>query len=184
MFSYSAAIRETIYAANMDSNPGWTLDPGSAPHKWGWGQPTGDNGDHGNSDPLKGYTGNNVVGYNLSGGYLNGMTATQWATTPVINCSQFGGVELQFYRWLNTQYLDRAPLEVFDGVSWTRIWLNSVNVTDSSWTLQVFDISSIADGRSTVYVRWGTGPTNSSWYYSGWNINDVVVSGVPRHHRA
>ena len=29
-----------------------------------------------------------------------------------------------------------------------------------------------------MYVRWGMGTTDSSWHYSGWNLDDVVVSGV------
>ena len=40
------------------------------------------------------------------------------------------------------------------------------------------DISAVADDVATVYVRWGTGPTDYSVSYPGWNIDDVEIWGV------
>ena len=129
-----------------------------------------------------GYTGTSVIGYNLAGDYANSIMATQWAQTRAIDASAFRNVRLSFYRWLNieSQTSDRASLQVSNnGTGWTTIWQNPTSaLTDSSWTLQTFDISSVADGRSTVYVRWGLGSTNYRTQYSGWNIDDVVVYGV------
>jgi hypothetical protein len=42
----------------------------------------------------------------------------------------------------------------------------------------VFDISAIADGQATVYVRWGMGPTDGGTTYPGWNIDDVALWGL------
>jgi hypothetical protein len=36
----------------------------------------------------------------------------------------------------------------------------------------------VADGQSTVYVRWGIS-SDSSWQFSGWNIDDVTLTGTP-----
>jgi hypothetical protein len=172
----SISVVDTIYMANMDTNPGWTLDS-----LWQWGTPTGSGGQHGNHDPTAGYTGAKVVGYNLLGDYENSITSTRWAKTPAINCTNRTGVTLTFYRWLNVEQpaYDHAYIQVSNnGSSWSTIWQNSSEITDSSWTLQTFDISAIADNQPTVYIRWGMGTTDSSWQYSGWNIDDVKITGI------
>jgi hypothetical protein len=182
VFTYTVAIRDVIYTADMTADPGWTLSPGSGASRWQWGTPTGGGGGSGNPDPASGYTGTSVIGYNLAGDYANSITATQWARTPAIDASAFRDVQLRFYRWLNIdrRTYDYAIVQVSnDGTGWTTIWQNPTSaLTDASWKLQTFDISSVADGRSTVYVRWGLGPTNSRTQYSGWNLDDVEVYGV------
>ena len=182
VFTYTVAIRDVIYTADMTADPGWTLSPGSGASRWQWGTPTGGGGSNGNPDPALGYTGTSVMGYNLAGDYANSILATQWAQTRAIDASAFRDVRLSFYRWLNVESYtsDRVSLQVSNnGTGWTTLWQNPTSaLTDSSWTLQTFDISSVADGRSTVYVRWGLGTTNYRTQYSGWNIDDVVVYGV------
>jgi hypothetical protein len=173
----SINVTDAIYFANMDTNPGWTLDS-----LWQWGVPTGGGGQYGNPDPTAGHTGSNVVGYNLSGDYENSITSTRWAKTPAINCSNRMNVTLTFYRWLNVESptFDHAYIQVSNnGSSWSTIWENIATsaITDSSWTQQTFDISAFADNQPTVYIRWGMGPTDSSWQYSGWNIDDVEITG-------
>ena len=180
-FDTFSGIPVTIYSANMDSDPGWTFDAGSAPYLWEWGTPTGSGSQ--NLDPTSGYTGSNVVGYNLNGDYPNSLSLTQYATTPVINTSGFENVTLSFYRWLGVESAsyDHATIEVSnDGTTWTTIWDHTGNsITDFSWNLQTYDISAVADNQSTVYVRWGMGPTDRSVTYPGWNIDDVVITGFP-----
>ena len=171
-----SAVIGTSQAANfywnMDNNPGWTLS-GS----WAWGKPAGLAG-----DPSTGYTGNNVVGYNLNGAYSNSMLATQYATLGPINLTGKTGVSLSFRRWLGVQSstFDRATIQVSNnGTTWTTIYTNpTTNLVETSWSLQTYDISAVADNKSTVYVRWGMGTTNSSTTFSGWNIDDVVIRGV------
>jgi M6 family metalloprotease-like protein len=172
----SISVIDAIYMANMDTNPGWTLDS-----LWQWGTPTGSGGQYGEPDPTAGYTGDNVVGYNLLGDYENSIASTRWAKTPPINCTNRTGVTLTFYRWLNVEQptYDHAYIQVSNnGSIWSTIWENPSEITDSSWTLQTFDVSAIADNQPTVYIRWGMGPTDSSWQYSGWNIDDVKVTGI------
>jgi len=171
------AFEAVLYSANMDTDPGWTLD-GS---EWQWGQPTG-GGDSPFSypDPVSGFTSSNVIGYNLSGAYANKMSSTEWATTPTIDCRGTDVVKLAFYRWLNVDNAnkDQAPIEISnDGSNWSQLWINSSAVTDSSWQRQEFDISVYAADQPTVYVRWGMGPTNTNKPFSGWNIDDVSVIG-------
>ena len=177
----SINVFHAIYFADMDTDPGWSLDPGSGDSKWEWGTPTGGGGESGSPDPVSGYTDSNVVGYNLTGDYRNNITSTEWVRTPLIDCSNYTNVKLMFYQWLNVEQssYDHAYIEVSnDGNSWEYIWENIAEVADSKWILQTFDISSVADGQSTVFIRWGVGPTDSSVQYSGWNIDDMEITGV------
>jgi parallel beta-helix repeat protein/predicted outer membrane repeat protein len=160
-----------IYSNNMDANPGWTANVG-----WAWGTPTGSAG-----DPTSGHTGANVYGYNLFGGYSNGMSSTFWLTTQAINCSGYTGVHLKFYRWLGVQssYCDHAYVAVSNnGSTWTNVWSNSTTtINETAWSLQDIDISAYADNKAAVYIRWGMGKTDSSVTYCGWNIDDVSLTG-------
>ncbi len=166
---------QMVYSWNMNTNPGWATQG-----QWAWGTPTGDGGDHGNPDPTSGYTGSNVYGYNLSGDYANSLSETHLTTT-AINCTGMTDVTLKFYRYLGVEQpsYDHAYLKVSNnGSSWTTVWENTAEVADSSWSLQEYDISAVADGESTVYIRWTIGTTDSSWQYCGWNIDDVEIWAV------
>ena len=156
--------------ANMDTDPGWTYEG-----DWAWGQPTGTAG-----DPSAGYTGNNVVGYNLNGAYPNNLPAT-YATTPSFDCSMSSDVYLSYWVWLGVESAsyDHATLEISTdgGSAWTVIWSHegeTVNPTD--WSYSEYDISSWAAGNADVKLRWGMGPSDSVVNYCGWNIDDVMVS--------
>jgi len=167
-----------FFAEYLDSDPGW-----AAEGAWAWGVPTG--GGTFNHDPTAGHTGANVYGYNLAGNYTENMPATH-LTTPAIDCAGKFDVELRFWRWLGVESAfgaDDATVEVStDGLNWTVLYSaadehanEAVLVLDTSWTYQVFDISSVADDQLTVYLRWGMGPTDGLPSLPGWNIDDVVL---------
>ena len=164
-----------LYSADMSVDPGWSLDAGETVRQWQWGVPTGNAG-----DPTGGYTGDNVIGYNLGGDYADFIEATQYATTPAFDGTGAAGVTLSFQRWLGVEdnEWDHATIEVsVDGVNWVVVWSNGVqSIEDTSWTFQQVDISAVADGQDAVQVRWGMGPTDTSLTYCGWNIDDVVVT--------
>ncbi len=165
-----------IYSWDMNTNPGWT-----AQTQWAWGDPTGAGGQYGNPDPQNGRTGTNVYGYNLSGDYANNLGERNLTTT-ALNCTDMSGVTLRFWRWLNVEQpaYDHAYIRVStNGTTWTTIWENGSEITDSSWTQQEYDISALADDRPTVYIRWVMGATDSSWQYSGWNLDDVEIWAYP-----
>ncbi len=163
-----------LYSEPMNTDPGWTISAGN----WEFGQPTGQGGEHGDPDPTSGYTGTNVYGYNLYGDYENYMNACRLTSTPV-NCSGALGTKLSFYRWLGVESstYDHAVLDVSnDGTNWDEYFHNSSSLSDGEWVKQTYDISETADGQSTVYIRWTMGPTDSSYVYCGWNIDDMVIS--------
>ncbi len=167
-----------LYEALMDDDPGWTFSGG----QWAYGQPTGASCPAGSPDPSSGYTGNRVVGYNLDGPYEHPLSA-RYAMTPSFNCTGFTNVHLTCRIWLGVRFnfYTWAKVQVStNGSTWTDVWVNSSFAARNggSWEHWDLDISSLADGQPTVYVRWQMGPTdNWYWAYSGWNIDDVRVVG-------
>ena len=173
--------RVIIFEENMGSDPGWATKS-----QWAWGVPQGNDGWHGGQppdgpDPTAGCTGSNVYGYNLAGGYADNLPAT-YLTTPAIDCSLFTDVSLSFCRWLcveHSQY-DHASLEASNGgETWVTLF-DHVGPTfvESEWSVQEYDISAVADGQGTVFIRWVMGPTDHTYNYGGWNIDDVLLTGV------
>jgi len=159
----------------MDSDPEWSTEG-----LWEFGQPTGGGGEYGEHDPTAGYTGDNVYGYNLDGDYENNLPETH-LTSGAIDCTNLSGVELKFQRWLGVEQptYDHAYVRVSnDGTNWVNVWSNSSTISDSTWVLQEFDISAVADGQPTVYLRWTMGTTDHGWRYCGWNIDDVEIWAV------
>ncbi len=160
----TAALPDVIYAATMDTTPGWTLGGG-----WGYGPSQGNAGDPPNVI---------VVGYNLSGSYNRNATVT-YASTPAIDCSSTETVQLRFKRWLGIRSGDTATIQVStNGALWTAVWSASSDVLDESWQTVQYDISTLAAGSTGVVVRWGLGSNNDNRNSYGWNIDDVEVLGV------
>jgi hypothetical protein len=166
-----------VYSFPLDSNPGWTTQGA-----WAFGQPTG-GGSH-DRDPSAGFTGNTVYGYNLAGDYANNL-APKYLTTTSINCASVTDAQLRFRRWLGVEdaRFDHATLEASaNGVNWTMVWQNPAGlgaaISESAWSLQTYDVSAVADGQATLYLRWGMGSTDTSGSYPGWNIDDVEIWGI------
>jgi len=162
----------TIMQEDFETDPGW-----STQGLWAFGQPTGGGGEYGGPDPTSGYTGPNVYGYNLNGDYENNLPERH-LTSDAIDCTGRYQVMLRFQRWLGVEQpaYDHAYVRVSnDGSNWVTIWENTGEVADSSWTLQEFDISAVADDEPTVYLRWTMGSTDGGWRYCGWNIDDVQL---------
>ncbi|NOX58756.1 MAG: S8 family serine peptidase, partial [Planctomycetes bacterium] len=166
------AAPSVIYEWNMNSDPGWTMQG-----QWAYGTPTGNGGEFGGPDPSSGATGSNVIGYNLNGDYASNLAETHLTTT-AIDCTNLVGVSVAFERWLGVEVstYDHAYLRVSnDGSNWTNVWQNGSEVAESSWASFQYDISAMADGQATVFLRWTMGTTDGSWQYCGWNIDDVQI---------
>ncbi|OPX25433.1 MAG: hypothetical protein B1H05_03850 [Candidatus Cloacimonas sp. 4484_140] len=168
------AVGEPIlhYSWYMDTNPNWDNED-----QWAFGQPTGGGGQHGGPDPTTGYTGDNVLGYNLYGDYPNNLSETNLTST-AIDCSDMFGITLKFWRWLGVEQpaYDHAYVRIStDGTNWYTIWENSETIEDYAWTQMELDISDYADDQSEVYLRWVMGETDGGWTYCGWNIDDIEI---------
>ncbi len=172
----TVGIPHKQYDWPLDTDPGWSTDG-----NWGFGTPTGSGASElGYPDPTSGNTGTNVYGYNLSGDYSNNMSQ-EHLTTARIDCSPLTDVSLRFWRWLNVEHpdYDHASVSVStDGSSWSTVWDNKGEVTDSSWKQTQIDLSDLADNHSKVYVRWTMGATDSVVAASGWNVDDIEIWGI------
>lgn len=154
-----------------DTNPGWAMTG-----QWAFGAPAGAGG-----DPSSGLTGSNVLGYNLAGQYPNNM-AREYLTTGALDFTGVTGVTLEFWRWLGVESatFDKASVEVAvnDG-PWQVVWSHTGgSLSETAWSQQSIDLSSIADEQSAVRVRWVMGTTDGSVTYAGWNLDDIVFLGV------
>lgn len=161
-----------LHSFPLSTDPGW-----SETGDWAFGVPQG-NGSN-NPDPTSGHTGSNVYGYNLAGDYPNTMSE-ETLTTTAIDCTGFSNTQLSFWRWLGVESatFDHAKVQVSNnGSTWTDVWVHTQTsaIAETSWSQQTYDIGSIADGKSTVFLRWVMGATDGSVTFSGWNIDDVLV---------
>jgi hypothetical protein len=175
MVDLMVGLPEIVYEFNMDQDPLWTMEGG-----WAYGVPTGLGGEHGAPDPTGGATGDHVLGYNLDGDYPNNMVEENVTSTP-IDCTDLTRTSLHFQRWLGVEgsSFDHAYFKVStDGNTWETIYSNQNSVADDTWSAQNYDISMIADGSPTLYLRWTMGTTDGSYTYCGWNLDDIQVWGV------
>jgi hypothetical protein len=160
----------------FDTDPGWQTQGA-----WAFGVPLGGGGvSNGSPDPTAGATGANVYGYNLAGDYTDNLPERLLISAP-LDLSNLTGTRVSFQRWLNveTSTYDHARFWVStDGITRTTVWENGSAQTDSSWNKMEFDIASLVDGQSTVYLGWSMGKTDGSVVYSGWNVDDVRIVGM------
>lgn len=169
----TVGVAQTVESWTMDKNPNWDTSG-----LWAWGQPIGGGGQYGNPDPSSGYTGNNVIGYNLNGDYENNLSEQHLVAGP-FNLSGKQNTQVQFARFLNVEQpsYDHATISVKAGSgSWQSVWTNTSEVTDTQWQIVAYDISSVADNENAVWIRWTMGTTDFAWRYSGWNLDDVTIS--------
>jgi hypothetical protein len=182
-------VPAVIYA-NYFENPG-DATGFTGQGQWQVGAPNYSPG----TGPGTALSGTKILGYNLSGEYAKNIPEYH-ATTPAIDCGDASGVRLSFWRWLGVERSsswpgyswDNAAIEVSnDGTNWTKIWANPYDwpgLKDTGWTKVEYDISAVADGHSTVFVRWvmgsmdGTDESESGpAYRCGWNIDNIEVTG-------
>lgn len=163
---------------SLDEDPGWTKTG-----EWAFGVPSGAGGSgHGNPDPISGATGTNVFGVNLNGDYFTGINGPYYLVAGPFDFSNDSSVVLKFQRWLNTDYPPYANAGIeasSNGIDWTPIFANGgVEIADSSWLPFEYNISTIADGQPSFYLRWSYQISPGAFAYSGWNIDDIEFLGV------
>ena len=168
-----------IHDFPLGIDPQWAMQG-----EWAFGQPAGAGGvSYGNPDPTNGYTGDNVYGVNLNGDYSTSVGGPYYLTTGPLDCTGYYNIILKFARWLNTEapgYVASKIEASSNGTDWNVVWENtgSSSITDDSWQLKEYNISSTADNQSTVYLRWSYEVEDSRANpYSGWNIDDIQLWG-------
>jgi len=129
-----------------------------------------------------GSTSNNWQAVNESGDdynmqVSNGIfqTASEFLISEVYDFSQMAEIELQFYNDIQTNTDCTALFQIqTNGVTWQTI--HSFPAETSSNGIEVFDISSFADGEANVRFRWGF--STSDFDPNHWYIDDLSISGI------
>jgi len=163
---------------DLDESPGWAMEG-----FWQYGQPAGQGGSfYGNPDPASGATGVNVYGVNLNGDFFPSPQPARYLTSGPLDVSGIERVTLVNQRWLNMEGPPTAAATVeasINGTDWTEVWSNSTDIGDAAWSLESYDLTSVAGGRDAVYVRWGYRIDEpGAMPCSGWNLDDVQIWGV------
>jgi hypothetical protein len=164
----------TVFSDDFETTTGWRYDG-----LWEIGSPLGWGNEMGSPDPIGGHNSANCLAYNIYGDYEHNLPA-RYATSPVMDCSELSNVHLKFWRWLGIQFYgyDYARIAVSnDGLNFINVWSNFQQMVGGYWIEDEVDLSSVADNQVTVYVRFIMGPTDASWSYCGWNIDDLEVYG-------
>ena len=163
-FNISDTVDGLFFSDDMESGVGgWTH--GGSCDKWELGTPT--------YGPINAHSGYNCWGEDLDNPYNSNWD--QWLMSPAIDLSGARNVNLNFYRWHETESgFDRAYVEIStnDGITWTQ--LKSYTGTGTTWTEESINISSYT-GSSSVRIRFRS-TSGGSATYTGLYIDDVIVS--------
>ena len=179
-----SSVTQTVYFEEGFTNntAGWTLGT-----QWTIGAATASvSHEHGNPDPDTDYTtdttDNGIAGVSIGGNASTAIHSAYYLTSPPIDTSgASGSVWLGYRRWLNSDY---APymvntVEVFDGIDWTVVWQSGTTpgITDSSWTLQLHELTNYKD--AAMQIRFGVAVGDQNvLLVSSWNLDDVIVANV------
>jgi hypothetical protein len=185
-FDIIVGDRAIIFADDFSSDLGWTGLGGSG--EWTIAAATGGSGsdEHGGPDPETDHSpssDNGVLGNDLApgtgGDYNPGLGVTYWVTSPTIDCSDYSSIIMTFYRWLGVEddNWDNAYFQAYNGNNWVTLFENSATIDESAWSEQSFDLSAIADENPDFQIRFGIGPTDDSWQFCGWNLDDIEIKG-------
>jgi len=184
-FDVIVGDRSTIYFDDFSSNQGWSGLAGTG--EWTIGPATGGTGSdtYGGPDPAQDHTptgDNKLLGNDLTtdGDYSGSMTQTYWATSPIIDCTDYTEVVMTYYRWLGIErdLYDNVYFQVYNGSSWVTLFENGeTTIDEASWSEQYYDLSTYADENPDFRIRFGIGNTDASWNFCGWNIDDIEIKG-------
>ena len=90
-------------------------------------------------------------------------------------------MQLRYWRWLGVESptFDHARVQIsVDGGAWTTVWENTETMDGGSWVEESLDLTAQAAGHANVRLRWTLGPTDGSWQFAGWNLDDVRIEGA------
>jgi hypothetical protein len=171
--SASCVLFEETFSGN---SKGWTLGT-----EWAIG-PTKISTGHqlANPDPAQDHSpssDNGVAGVVLGGNSTTLLHDYYYLVSPVIDAtSATSGLELRFYRWLNTDYatFQSAVVEVFDGSKWVKLFdsVTAPTPADAAWMPITVDLSSYVS--NNLQVRFGYANLKDPVYaVSNWNVDDV-----------
>jgi hypothetical protein len=171
---YTFQTFQTITAIweNMDIDPGWITEG-----DWEWGEPQPFGG-----NPSSGMTGENVYGYNLAGAYDHNLPEYTLVTPP-LDLTNATSTTVSFAMWLGVgqypQHQASWDLSLDGGQTWIVLFNNAMfggPFQMDFWLPLEIDMGEYVDGFSDVRFRWTLGPTGDSGTFSGWNLDDILIT--------
>jgi hypothetical protein len=177
-------ISTIVFTETFANNAaGWTLGT-----NWGMGSTLLSSGHSlGGPDPSADHTttaDNRVAGVVIGGNLPTTIIGPTYLTSPAINLTGVTTpMTLEFYRWLNSDYLPYMTnyVDIFDGTSWINVFTTgaSPGINDTSWVKIQYNIPASALNKANVRVRFGYSVnTSGALLVASWNVDDVrVMSG-------
>lgn len=184
-------IYETIFYDDFETNKGWTLAG-----EWeraiplGFGGPNIPEGSglpgHGFPGASYAYIGQKILGTDITGlgefpgNYEPNLDSLAYqAITPLLDCFYYTDIKLSFHRWLNIEFTDKAYIHVSGdgGASWQQVWVNNNFFSSLNWEQETINLPG-ANRKENMLIRFSIGPTDPLNNYSGWNIDNLVVTGT------
>jgi len=175
----------SIFADDFETNKGWTFSG-----EFERGAPSGGGGGvgSGNPDPYSSNSGSKVIGTDVSGITLGtpfnyepniNEANAYYATSPTIDLTNYREVTLNYWRYLNVDEGDSIKVQVSknNGATWTTLWKAGTRITDFSWNEVNTPIPDSLINTSQFKIRFGLTYTNGDLGYSGWNIDDLTLTG-------
>lgn len=156
------APSNTILSENLDTDPGFT-----ASGVFEFGAPGGSN------DADSANTGTNIYDTDLDDTAYSPSTLT----TQAIDCSNHTNIMLEFYAHVFVYSGYTVSFEIStDGSNWSTLYSED-GMEARNWSRYSYDITSVASGESTVYVRWTMSGGGSQWTGGGLAIDDITITG-------
>lgn len=175
-------IYQTQYNDDFDGSLNWTLTG-----EFQVGTPVGNGGSPGNPNPVGAHSGTFALGTDLTGLGANpynyepelSESTAYLATSENLNLLYYKDLNFFFWRHLNIEVWDRASIDIStdDGATWNPIWESNAYINDFQWNQQKVAIPSQYWRSEQVRIRFSLGPTDGVDNYSGWNIDDVYLTG-------
>jgi hypothetical protein len=175
-------IYHTYYKEDFEGSPNWNLTG-----EFQVAAPVGNGGDPGNPNPSEAHSGTNVLGTDLTGlgafpyNYEPDLSDANafTATTESLDLLYYKDLNIFFWRYLNIEVWDRASIDISsdNGASWNPLWESTAYINDFEWNQQKVTIPQQYWRSEEVRFRFRLGPTDGVENYSGWNIDDVFLTG-------
>jgi hypothetical protein len=171
-------IKQNLFFDDFESNKGWVLTG-----DFEIAAPMGKAGAFGNPDPSNAVSGSKVLGNDLTkdGVYDANIpsSAPYTATSPSFDALFYKGLVLNFKRWLNVDMYDTVKIQATkdNGVTWKTLWKNTDYALDDEWISYSVAFPAEFDRAHNIKLRVTLSYTNENREFTGWNIDDVSVTG-------
>jgi len=169
-----------IYCESFDVDPEWEQSSNRG-FEWQWGPPVIGRTGH---DPDAAFTGDNVLGTDLTsdGQYRSDLVVS--VMTPVVDVSAYQRVRLQYRRWLTVEdaVFDQATIRANNHEIWRNAQsaaTGTLDHVDREWRYHDLDLTPyVEDG--ALQIAWAL-TTDYGKELGGWTLDDVCIVGLQKN---